>query len=155
MELLDSSPHHSQKKAKIDIKKELNKIRKLWPLFIILPLLFYIAAKIYIRYSQPQYFSKTTLKFEPSSGRATTQALNDLKNLGVGFSNDELDAETVVLVSKPILGQVVKNLNLDVKYYSVGKIKEVEYYNELPVRAHVVALSNPDQFGGASFILDS
>ncbi|MFN3021598.1 GumC family protein [Chryseobacterium sp. TY3] len=155
MELLDSSPHHSQKKTKIDIKKELNKIRKLWPLFIILPLLFYIAAKIYIRYSQPQYFSKTTLKFEPSSGRATTQALNDLKNLGVGVSDDELDAETVVLVSKPILGQVVKNLNLDVKYYSVGKIKEVEYYNELPVRAHVVELSNPDQFGGASFILDS
>ncbi|SKB95927.1 capsular exopolysaccharide family [Soonwooa buanensis] len=155
MELLDSSPHHSQKKTKIDIKKELNKIRKLWPLFIILPLLFYMAAKIYIRYSQPQYFSKTTLKFEQASGRAATQALNDLKNLGVGVSNDELDAETVVMVSKPILGQVVKNLNLDVKYYSVGKIKEVEYYNELPIRAHVVELSNPDKFVGASFILDS
>ncbi|QIG90337.1 polysaccharide biosynthesis tyrosine autokinase [Chryseobacterium sp. POL2] len=153
MELLDTQT--KQTKHRLDLEKEFRKALKFWPLFIVLPLLFYAGAKIYMRYAQPQYFSKTTLKFEQASPKPSTQALNDLKNLGVGFSNDELDAETVVMVSKPILGKVVKNLNLNVKYYSVGKIKEVEYYDELPIRAEVVSLKNPDQFGGASFILDS
>lgn len=153
MELLDSNL--SQKKNNIDIKKEFRKILKFWPFFIIVPLLFYIGAKVYLRYAQPIYFSKTTLKFEQSSSKATTQALNDLKNLGVGVSNDELDAETVVILAKPILNQVVQNLNLDVRYYSVGKIKEVEYFNELPLHAQVVSYTNIEKFYGASFILDS
>lgn len=153
MELLDSNL--SQKKNNIDVKKEFRKILRFWPLFIILPLLFYIGAKVYLRYTQPIYYSKTTLKFEQSSSRASTQALNDLKNLGVGVSNDELDAETVVILAKPILNQVAKNLNLNVRYYSVGKITEIEYFNELPIHAQVIDYSNVDKFYGASFILDS
>ncbi|WP_374330150.1 GumC family protein [Soonwooa sp.] len=153
MELLDNQT--ASKKHKINLKKELKKYVKFWPLFVIFPLLFYTAAKIYLRYTPPQYFSKTTLKFEQTSPRAAQQALNDLKNLGVGVSNEELDAETVVMVSKPILGQVVKNLNLDVKYYSVGTIKEVEYYNELPIKARIVELKNPEQFSGVSYLIES
>ncbi|WP_313028774.1 polysaccharide biosynthesis tyrosine autokinase [Soonwooa sp.] len=153
MELLDNQT--ASRKHKINLKKELKKYVKFWPLFLIFPLLFYTAAKIYLRYTPPQYFSKTTLKFEQTSPRAAQQALNDLKNLGVGVSNEELDAETVVMVSKPILGQVVKNLNLDVKYYSVGAIKEVEYYNELPIKARIVELKNPEQFGGVSYLIES
>lgn len=148
MELLGSS---SKKSNKINIKKEIKKYTKYWPWFLLSLLMFFIASKLYLRYAQPQYFSKTTLKFEQTSQRASTQALNDLKNLGVGVSNEELDAETTVIISKPILMQVVKNLNLDVKYFAQGKIKDIEYYQEMPFDSKIISLKNADTFGGASY----
>lgn len=143
------------RKPKTNIKKEIKKYLKYWYLFVIFPLLFFTTAKIYLRYSQNQYLSKITLKFEKSSAKAAQQALNDLRNLGAGVSNEELDAETVVIVSKPILGQVVKNLNLDVSFFSQGAIKEVEYYHQVPIKVQVLEYTNLDKFGGASFTIQA
>ncbi len=150
MELLGTS---SKKNQKINIKKEIKKYLRYWPWFLLSLLLFFVASKLYLRYAQSQYFSKTTLKFEQTSQRATTQALNDLKNLGVGVSNEELDAETTVIISKPILMQVVKNLNLDVKYFAQGKIKDIEYYQEMPLDSKIISIKNADNFGSASYTI--
>lgn len=150
MELLDTA---SKKNKKINLKKELKKYTKQWPWFFLSIVLFVLAGKMYLRYAQPQYFTKTTLKFEQTTQRANAQALNDLKNLGVGVSNEELDAETTVIISKPILLQVVKNLNLNVKYFSQGKIKDIEYYEDMPIEASIISIKNENNFGSITYIL--
>lgn len=150
MELLDSA---SKTNKKLNFKKEIKKYTKKWPWFLLSIVLFVIAGKLYLRYAQPQYFTKTTLKFEQTTQRANAQALNDLKNLGVGVSNEELDAETTVIISKPILLQVVKNLNLNIKYFTQGKIKDVEYYQELPIDAKIINIKNEATFGSTTYTL--
>ena len=153
MELLENSV--SDKKVQpLNLKKEIGKYLRKWPWFLLSMLLFYTAAKIYLRYAEPQYFSKTSLKLQESKSK-NSAALSDLKNLGVGVSGDnELQGETQIIVSKPILGSVAKNLNLNVSFYSVGTIKEVELYRDSPLSAKIINLNNPENFTAATYIIN-
>lgn len=152
MELLENSGP-AQRAKPLNIKKEIGKYLKKWPWFLLSILLFYTAAKIYLRYAEPQYFTKTSLKLLESKGKSTT-ALNDLKNLGVGVSGDaELQGETTLIVSKPILRNVAKNLNLDVAFFSSGAIKELELYKNAPYLAKIISIDQPESFGSATYEL--
>ncbi|MDP2452536.1 MULTISPECIES: tyrosine-protein kinase [unclassified Kaistella] len=152
MELLENSEPLKRTKT-VNIKKEIGKYLKKWPWFLLSLALFYGGAKIYLKYTQAQYNSKTSLKLRESKGNSS--ALSDLKNLGMGVSGDnELQGETTIIVSKPILESVAQNLNLGVTFFSIGKIKEVELYKDSPVSGKIVSIHQPDQFSGASYILE-
>lgn len=152
MELLENSGT-AQRAKPLNLKKEIGKYLKKWPWFLLSILVFYSAAKIYLRYAEPQYFTKTSLKLLESKGKSTT-ALNDLKNLGVGVSGDaELQGETTLIVSKPILRNVAKNLHLDVSVFSSGAIKELELYGNAPYVVKVISMDRPESFGGATYEL--
>ncbi|MEC5157847.1 GumC family protein [Chryseobacterium sp. MP_3.2] len=152
MELLENSVP-AQRAKPLNIKKEIGKYLKKWPWFLLSIVLFYSAAKIYLRYTQPQYFSKTSLKLQDSKGKGT--ALSDLKNLGMGVSGDnELQGETTVILSKPILAKVVSNLNLNITFYSIGTIKENELYQDSPLQGKLISISSPDNFGGAQYTIN-
>lgn len=152
MELLENSGAIQRGKP-LNVKKEIVKYLKKWPWFLLSMALFYTAAKIYLRYAQPQYYTKTTLKLQESKAK-NAAALNDLKNLGMGVSGDnELQGETTVIVSKPLLRTVAKNLNLDVSFFSQGTIKEVELYDSSPYTGKIIELNNPANFGGATYII--
>lgn len=151
MELLENSVSASKSKP-LNLKKEIGRYLRKWPWFVLSMLLFYTAAKIYLRYAQPQYLSKATLKLQESKGKST--ALSDLKNLGMGVSGDnELQGETTVIVSKPILTQVAENLNLMVNFYSIGKIKEVELYEDSPLSGKIISLNTPARFFGNTYTI--
>lgn len=149
MELLDSNLSSHSKK--INFKKELFKFLKYWPWIILSVILFYIASYFYLKYTQPQYSSKTTLLFQQSN--PNKNALNDLKSLGMGVSgDDELIGEAAVITSKPILQKVVKNLNLDVSFFAKGKIREIELYNLAPYKGSI--LSSKKDFLGATYYIE-
>lgn len=151
MELLENSAPE-RRATPINIKKEIGRYLLKWPWFLLSMLLFYTASKIYLRYAQPQYYTSTTLKLQEAKGNSS--ALSDLKNLGMGVSgDDELQGETTVIVSKPILAKVVKNLNLDVSFYSLGAIKEVELYDDSSVMGSIIKLDNPNKFWQATYTL--
>ena len=78
MELLENSV--SDKKVQpVNLKKEIGKYLRKWPWFLLSMLVFYTAAKIYLRYAEPQYFTKTSLKLQESKSK-NSAALSDLKN---------------------------------------------------------------------------
>lgn len=151
MELLEAS---SAKSKPVDLKKEILRYLRKWPWFVISMLLCYAAAKIYLRYTQPQYLSKTSLMLSENNSKNNV-ALSDLQNLGVGVSDDrELQGETVMITSKPILAQVSQKLGLDISYYSKGSIKEIELYGNTPVKAELIQLYHPESFSGAAVVLE-
>ena len=151
MELLENSEPLKRTKT-VNIKKEIGKYLKKWPWFLLSLALFYSGAKIYLKYTQAQYNSKTSLKLRESKGNST--ALSDLKNLGMGVSGDnELQGETTIIVSKPILETVAQNLNLGVSFFSLGKIKEVELYNDSPLKGKIISLNQPDNFSVATYTI--
>lgn len=149
MELLDQNTSAPTKR--INFKKEIVRYLRYWPLLILSMLIFYLGAYFYLKYTQPQYLSKTTLLFqEASNGKG---ALSDLKSLGMGVSSDEeLQGEAAIIVSKPILQRVGKNLNLDVSFFVKGKIREVELYDRSPFTGKII-VEKPD-FSGASYFLE-
>lgn len=152
MELLENSAPE-RKVQPLNLKKEIGKYLRKWPWFILSMALFYTAATIYLRYTEPQYFTKTSLKLQESKGN-NAAALSDLKNLGMGVSGDnELQGETQVIISKPILTAVAKNLKLDVSFYSLGNIKEIELYSSSPLSGKILKVKNPTQFSGATYTI--
>jgi len=149
MELLD--PNITSHSKKINFKKEFFKILKYWPWILFSVFVFYLGAYFYLKYTQPQYSSKTTLLFQQSN--PNKNALNDLRNLGMGISdNEELQGEAAVIVSKPILQKVIKSLNLDVSFFAKGKIREIELYDLAPYRGEI--LSTNKDFSGASYYIE-
>jgi len=134
MELLDPNIHQNKK---INFKKEIQKYLKYWFWIILSIAFFFAAAFLYLRYTQPKYLSKTTLLFQETNN--DKGALSDLKTLGMGISGDEeLQGEAAVIVSKPIIQKVVKNLNLGICFYAKGKIREIELYDKSPYFGRLV-----------------
>ncbi len=151
MELLDNQ---AERNKQVNFKREVGRYLKKWPWFVLIMLLFYIGSQIYLRYVLPQYLSKTSLMLLESKNK--NSALSDLKNLGMGVSGDnELQGETTVIVSKPILTQVAENLNLNVAFYSIGKILEVELYKDAQLTGKILSLKNADTFSGSSIVISS
>ncbi|WP_312083555.1 GumC family protein [Epilithonimonas hominis] len=147
MELMESLP--AVKKKKLNIKKEVFKYLRYWYWILLSMLLCFVGAKIYLRYTTPQYLSKTSLQF-PQSKSKTAESLADLAN-GAG-REDELQGEATAIVSKPILAKVVSQLNLNVSFFGVGAIKENELYNSSPLEANIIEVQNP-KFSSASYII--
>ncbi|WP_312421418.1 polysaccharide biosynthesis tyrosine autokinase [Epilithonimonas sp.] len=147
MELMESLP--AVKKKKLNIKKEIFKYLRYWYWIILSMLLCFVGAKIYLRYTTPQYLSKTSLQF-PQSKSKTAESLADLAN-GAGRAG-ELEGEATAIVSKPILAKVVGQLNLNVSFFGVGAIKENELYTSSPLEANIIEVQNP-KFSSASYII--
>ena len=147
MELLDTAP---VRKKKLNLKKEVLRYLRYWYWIVLSMLIFYIAAKIYLRYTEPQYQSRTTLQFPQSKSKGNT-ALSDLETLGTGLNgNSELQGETTAILSKPILTKVVENLNLNISFYGLGTIKEPELYTAAPVTARLIQ-AKEGLFSAASY----
>ena len=147
MELMESLP--AVKKKKLNIKKEVFKYLRYWYWILLSMVLCFVGAKIYLRYTTPQYLSKTSLQF-PQSKSKTAESLADLAN-GAGRAG-ELEGEATAIVSKPILAKVVGQLNLNVSFFGVGAIKENELYASSPLEANIIEVQNP-KFSSASYII--
>lgn len=127
-----------EKEEKVDLRKTVAKYLNKWPWFVASVLICILGAYIYLRYSVPKYQTKTTLKFDKKESDLTS-ALADLSNLGTGLGNsDELKSEAAVVTSRPILMQVVKNLNLNVEYFNTGEIKDSQLFTELPISGRIL-----------------
>lgn len=130
------------KKEKIDLRKTISQYLSKWPWFLASALVCVLCAYIYLRYSVPKYQTKTTLKFDKKQNDLTS-ALADLDNLGIGLGNsDELKSEAAVVTSRPILMQVVKNLNLNVEYFYAGEIKDSQLYTKVPVSGDIISFKD-------------
>ena len=113
---------------------------------------FFIAcAKVYLRYTSPQFLSKASVYLNGSIRKSNGfVGLNDLQNMGTGTSKNSMEYEIALMKSKPIILQTVKNLNLDTKVFVEGKVKKVEFYDDSPIQAKILKINNPD-FGGETY----
>lgn len=152
MELLDDSISGNAPHRKTNLKKEIVKYLRSWYWILLSLLLFYIASRIYLRYAEPLFLSKTTLKFAESKSKGSN-TLSDLQTLGTGLSGDsELQSETTAIVSKPILSKVVTQLNLGVSFFAQGAIKETELYPNSPIEGKIVSIDDAN-FSVATYTL--
>lgn len=148
---MDNAQFEEQEES-VDLKRVIWKYLRKWPWIIASVIVSLILAFLYLRYTPLRYQSKTTLKFEKKDNGNLTSALADLDNLGMGLGNvDELRGESAIITSRPLLSQVVNNLNLTVRYFNIGKVKETEIYNQIPVRAKILSLKNAKAFRGIDY----
>lgn len=138
------------------IKREIQRYLLFWPLFLGGVILFVIMAWVYLRYTTPEYMSKSSLYLKSSDGnKGGLMALQDFQNMALpsGLTSNEVDNEVVVLKSKPLLYNVVNTLGLDIKVLDEGRVTTAELYENSPVKGKVINLRNARKFVDHTFTL--
>ena len=129
--LLDNTPQTTFKKNNLkhfNLKEELSKYLSKWYLFLLSFLFFGAMAYLYIKYTVPQYQTSATISISEEEN-LNESALNAFQDLGVlDQAKDKISREIQLLRSKTLINNVVKKLNLNVQYFTQGRILERENY---------------------------
>ncbi len=144
----DTSPNHQ---SEVSIREAVDQYARFWYLFVLGVVIMLVGAVIYLRYTTVLYQSKATviIKDEKSGGGAAElAAFTDLGGFLNRFSNSKIENELAIFNSQRIIKEVVKELDLNVVYESVGTIKTTEVYENKPFMVRFLSFS--DSLGNRS-----
>jgi tyrosine-protein kinase Etk/Wzc len=118
----------------INLREQLFKYLIHWKWFLLSVFFFFFLAKLYLRYSIPEYKSQTTLliKREDSGGMSSELAAFQDLSMFSGAKRD-LDDEIEVLKSRSLVEKTIKEGKFNISYAVEGRIKSSESYGENPI----------------------
>ena len=116
-----------------NIKEQLFIYLRYWKWFLLSVLLCLALVFAYLRYSIIEYGSMTSIliKDEKKGGSSEYSAISDLN---IFSSKSNVDNEIAILKSRTLSQKVVSSLELDISYYSVGRVVDIELYKDSPVK---------------------
>lgn len=120
----------------IDIKYYLIKYFRYWPLYVTCIFLGLIVVFLFHRYTVEEYQVQGSILIKQNSSPETR--ILDRSNIFSGTYN--LENDILLLTSKNLAAAALSKLHLNVTYYASTNIKEVELYDQSPIRIMV----NPD-----------
>ncbi len=132
----------------LDVKELFYKYVRFLPLFIISLVLALVAGYLYLRYTTPIYRSDGALMIrkdnnQPGGGGASG---DQFQQMFVLDNSINIQSEIELIQSRPVMERVVEALNLNVAYYSKGKIGETNIYKNSPFTLEVVQLKDSGAF---------
>lgn len=90
---------------------------------------------IYLRYADNAYSATATIKIQDEKEANKLPSLEDISGAGLFKSSaDDIIDEIEVIKSRTLIENVVNNLNLNVKCFVKGQIKEQEIYKNPPIK---------------------
>lgn len=118
---------------KLVLKDVLKPYLRNWYWFIIVPLICLIIAFVYQRYTVPSYDASATIMIVDENNLSPDATL--LAGLSGNSTNSTMvEGEIQVLKSRAIMQEVVERLNLQVQFFTKGRITKAEVYNDPPVK---------------------
>ena len=135
-----------------DLQAELNKYFKKWPWFLLSLLIALILAWLYLRYTPKKYFTTASILVSTADNKKSGISMEDFANvsLGGGLGGNNLQDEIAIMKSKPILYDLVKNLNLDVQVSYEGRVITKNIYEETPIFG-TLEVADPKKFKTKSY----
>jgi tyrosine-protein kinase Etk/Wzc len=106
------SPEMNEQSS-FNLKSELGKYLKKWPWFVLGILSTFVLAWLYLRYTPKQYSTSASVLITTDDKKSKSVSLQDFSNLSLGgdFASTNLTDEVAIMKSKPLLHDVVKDLN--------------------------------------------
>lgn len=128
----------------LDLRSILFKFLRYWYWFVIAAGIGLFVAHRYLSQYTPIYQVKTTVLIadewsRPRGGDDIVQQLN----MG---GNKLIDNEMEILKSRRLIGRIVDNLGLTVRYWREGEDRDVEIYTESPVKLEVTEVLSGEAF---------
>lgn len=116
-----------------DIKNVLQKYARNWKWFLLSISISLILGFVYLRYQTPVYEVSATILIKDDSKGAVRSELSAFEDLGILKNGNNIDNDVEVLRSRLLMTRVVKELKLNVSYFSYGRPIEHERYSNTPV----------------------
>ena len=116
----------------LDIREEIGKYLRHWKLFLLSAIFFLVAAYFKLRYSTPLYSISSSILIKDNKNAGISTELAAFEDLGIvgGISSNNPDNEIEILKSRNILGKVIDSLQLNVSYFTEGRVSTSERYKE-------------------------
>jgi tyrosine-protein kinase Etk/Wzc len=126
----------------LDVKELFYKYVRFLPLILFSVLLSLVAAYLYLRYTTPIYRSEGALMIrkdnnQPGSGGA---GADQFQQMFVLDNSINIQNEIELIRSRPVMARVVESLELNISYYSKGKIGETNIYKSAPFHLDILQL---------------
>ena len=116
----------------LNILEEIKKYLRHWKLFLLSAIFFLVAAYFKLRYSTPLYSISSSILIKDNKNAGISTELAAFEDLGIvgGISSNNPDNEIEILKSRNILGKVIDSLQLNVSYFTEGRVSTSERYKE-------------------------
>src|SRR5690606_19746300 len=129
-----------QQEEEINLREEFEKYIRYWPWFVLSVLLCVVIAFLYLRYTTPVYQSTASIIIKDEKNGGAMSELAAFEDLGLfnGMGTNSLENEMGILRSKRLMSDVVKNLQLNVRYFIEGNVMTSEVYAERPINVQIL-----------------
>lgn len=119
-----------RKGEEINISRILDMFRKRWYFILLSLLLSLMVAKLYLRYTKPIFVAAGTIKIEEKNTATSTLGyLPELEDF-----KEDIQSEMQILNSRKLILEALKQMDLDVTYFKIGRVKRSEMYRTSPFR---------------------
>ena len=116
----------------INIRAEIEKYLIHWKWFVLGGFLAISIAFLYLRYATSQFSASAVILIKDDKKTGVSAELAVFEDLGLSGTGKNIDNEIEIIKSRKIIGDVIKNLDLNITYYTKGRIKETESYKNTP-----------------------
>lgn len=121
--------------SQINIKELVLKYLSKWYWFVLSVIILLFLGHLYLRYAVPQYSASATILVKDDKKGGMVSELAGLSEVDMlGKVKSSVDNEMEIIKSRTLVLTAVRDLNLNVRYYSQGRVKAIELYNSSPVR---------------------
>ncbi len=114
------------------IQKFANKFFSLWPWLIVSAVLGLGLAYFYLRISFPAFKIHASVLVQDDNKSTDLGEASILRDFGL-FGKSNVDNEAEIFKSRSLMEQVVRDMRLNVSYFSEGKVKNTETYGGRPI----------------------
>lgn len=117
----------------------LNDVRDYWH-WLTVSLVFSVAfGLLYLRYNTPQFLVKASILVRDDAKGSEFGDAAFLESMGLSSMQSSVDNEIEILKSRTLMESVVEDLQLNVRYYSTGRVKTTELFENSPFRLRFVS----------------
>jgi succinoglycan biosynthesis transport protein ExoP len=118
-----------------EIKKTLDLYLSRWKLISFFVIVAIALGYSYLRYSTYQYEAYAVIKIKDEKQSQKLPSIADLSSVGgLSETSNPIKDEVKVITSRTLISNVVRDLNLNIRYYEQGKIKDQEIYENPPIK---------------------
>lgn len=111
-----------------------------WKFILVLLVSTLLAAFLYLRYATYEYQSSTSIQLKEDKQTQGLPEISALQDYGLFADNGtNVTDEIEIIKSRTILSKVVDELDLNIEYYVVGRVKEQEVYLNPPLNLNFIA----------------
>lgn len=121
-----------QLNTSFDFKRLFGAVLSNWYWFVLCISLTVTAGFLYLRYTTPQYSINSSILIDAEGNTPADNVLSQLdpdREKRVNLYN-----EKVILESQDMIADVVDSLDLNIRYWTIGRLKETEIYEESPIK---------------------
>ncbi|MAZ72745.1 MAG: tyrosine protein kinase [Flavobacteriaceae bacterium] len=124
----------NKESQEFNLKEILQRYTQKWFWFVLCVVIALVTAKIYLRYTIPSYQSKASILIKDDASSGNLGGVSPFSEVGYlgGLKTNQVANELAILKSKRLISEVVKELNLHIKYDNIGSIITSELYSNRP-----------------------